>query len=349
MKVQPFRLSLTRINIEAETEKESSGGGMFMRLFQAIAAFISKYLPIWILLMSVAAYYAPQLFGGIQGLTGPALSIIFLLMGMALSTESLVFVLKHPKDAFTGVILKWTVTVGFSIYFAYVFFSNYPEIATGIIMAGTVSSGTSANLYAFIAGGEVALSITMATLDTLIAPVLTPTLVRVFAGQFIEVAFLPLFLNIIYIVLLPIFAGLFIQWKWKEKVDIVRPYTSFLSTIALLVVVLSVVSSAQATLQDNIEILPMIFLAAFFQVSVPMGLGYILAKLFKIREENCRAILFHTGICNTALSATLAMQHVSAVAAVPSVANMIVNLSLGALVANIFAFKFQIPKELKNL
>ena len=322
---------------------------MKLKLFQAIVAIISKYLPLWILLMSVIAYFAPQLFVGIRGLTGPALSIIFLLMGMALSTKSLLFVLNNPKDAFTGVLIKWTVTVGFSIFIAYAFFSSYPEIATGIIMAGTVSSGTSANLYSFIAGGEVALSITMATLDTLIAPVLTPTLVRGFAGQFIEVEFLHLFLNIIYIVLLPIFAGLFIQWKWKEKVDIIRPYTSFVSTIALLIVVLSVVSSAQATFKDNIALLPMIFFAVFFQVSVPMGLGYILAKLIRVREENCRAILFHTGICNTALSATLSMQHVSSVAAVPSVANMIINLTLGALVANLFAFKFQIQKEVENL
>ncbi len=109
------------------------------------------------------------------------------------------------------------------------------------------------------------------------------------------------------------------------------------------------VSSAQATFKDNIALLPMIFFAVFFQVSVPMGLGYILAKLIRVREENCRAILFHTGICNTALSATLSMQHVSSVAAVPSVANMIINLTLGALVANLFAFKFQIQKEVENL
>ncbi|WP_258000275.1 bile acid:sodium symporter family protein [Bacillus sp. Marseille-P3661] len=320
-----------------------------MKLFQAIVGVISKYLPLWILLMSIVAFIAPHLFRGIQGFTAPALSIIFLLMGMALSTESLVYVLKHPKDALIGVLIKWTITVGISIFIAYVFFSNVPEVATGIIMAGTVSSGTSANLYAFIAGGEVALSITMATLDTIIAPVLTPTLVQTFAGQFIEVAFLPLFLNIIYVVLLPIFAGLFIQWKWKEKVDVVRPYTSFVSTIALLVVVLSVVSSAQQSLANNLELLPILFFAVFFQVSVPMVAGYGLAKLIRLREENCRAILFHTGICNTALSATLAMQHVSSVAAVPSVVNMIINLTLGALVANLFAYKFRISNDVVNM
>ena len=71
-----------------------------------------------------------------------------------------------------------------------------------------------------------------------------------------------------------------------------------------------------------------------------MFAGYFIAKSLKISEVNSRAILFHTGICNTALAATLAMQHINSMAAVPAVANMIVNLTMGALVANIFKYKF---------
>lgn len=86
----------------------------------------------------------------------------------------------------------------------------------------------------------------------------------------------------------------------------------------------------------------MIFLAVFFQVSIPIFVDYFISKSLKVPEENARAILFHTRICNTAFAATLELEHVSSLAAVPAVANMVVNLTLGAVMANIFARKYRI-------
>lgn len=310
-----------------------------MKFIQTASQIISKYLPLWIVLLSFVAYFFPDTFIPIRSLTGFGLGMIFLLMGLSLSTEKLVSVIKNPMYALLGVLLKWTVMVGVSIGVAYIFFQDQAEIATGIILAGTVPSGTSANLYTFIAGGEAALSITMATLDTIISPILTPTLVQFFAGKLIPIAFWPLFLNIIYIVFIPLFLGLFLQWKFAKRTAFIKPYTSVLSQIALFIVVLSVISNAQSTLQSNLSSLPIIFIAVFFQVSIPMAAGYWFARLCKVPEQNARAFLFHVGICNTALAATLALEHVSSLAAVPAVVNMVINLTLGAIVANMFAGK----------
>lgn len=310
-----------------------------MRIFQWISGFISRFLPLWILVLSFMAYFFSSVFKPIQSLTGIGLGAIFFLMGLSLSMHTLMSIIKRPKYALVGVFFKWTIMVTVTIIIAYLFFSDDAELATGIILAGTVPSGTSANIYTYIAGGEVALSITMATMDTFIAPLLTPTLIQVFAGKWIPIAFLPLFLNIIYIVFIPLLIGLFLQWKWTKRVEKIKPYTAFLSQLALFIVVLSVISSAQASLEENLSALPLIFLAVFFQVTIPMIAGYFLSKWLKTPEQNSRAILFHTGICNTALAATLAMEHVSSLAAVPAVANMIVNLTVGAIVANLFASK----------
>lgn len=310
-----------------------------MKVISIASQIISKYLPIWILLLSFVAYFFPAIFTPIRSLTGVGLGMIFLLMGLSLSTEKLVSVIKNPKHALLGVLLKWTIMVSVTVGVAYIFFNDNAELATGVILAGTVPSGTSANIYTFIAGGEAALSITMATMDTIISPILTPALVQVFAGKLIPIAFWPLFLNIIYIVFFPLFIGLILQWKFTKRIEAVKPYTAVLSQIALFIVVLSVISTAQSSLQANLSSLPIIFIAVFFQVSVPMFVGYWIAKWWKVPEQNARAILFHTGICNTALAATLAMEHVSSLAAVPAVANMVVNLTIGAIVANYFASK----------
>lgn len=319
-------------------------GGLWMKWIQAVTTLISRFLPVWIVLLSLIAYSFPDAFISIRGLTGVGLGTIFLLMGLSLSTEKLLTVIKNPKHALLGVLLKWTIMVAVTVSVAYLFFRDNAELATGVILAGTVPSGTSANIYTFIAGGEAALSITMATLDTFISPLLTPTLVQVFSGKLIPIAFWPLFINIIYIVFIPLLTGLLLQWKWAKRIEVVKPYMSVLSQLALFIVVLSVISNAQSSLQDNLSALPLIFLAVFFQVSIPMAAGYFIAKWLKVPEENARAILFHTGICNTALAATLAMEHVSSLAAVPAVANMVVNLTLGAIVANLFANKYKMTR-----
>lgn len=308
-----------------------------MKIIQSLISFVTRFLPILIVLFSIIAYVWPHHFTSIQGLTGFCLGLIFFLMGITLSTEQIMSVIKNPKYAFIGFLLKWTITVGFSLVIAYLFFKNNPELAAGVILAGIVPSGTSANLYTFIAGGEAALSITMATLDTIIAPVITPLIAELSIGKVIEINTLGLFINIILIVFVPLFLGLFVQWKFPKQVAHVKPYTSIVSQIALLTVVLSVVSKAQATLQENLQYLPLIFIAVTLQVIVPMFIGYLIASIMRIDYKYVIAISFHTGICNTALSATLASEHISAIAAVPAVANMIVNLTIGAIVARMFS------------
>ncbi|MER2262237.1 MAG: bile acid:sodium symporter family protein [Psychrobacillus sp.] len=310
-----------------------------MQTTSVVSNLISRYLPFWIVLLAIIAYIFPYLFVSIREFTGFGLGIIFLLMGMSLTLERLFEVIKNPKSLLVGVLLKWIVMVTVTIFLAFIFFSDQPEIATGIILAGTVPSGTSANVYTFIAGGEAALSITMATVDTIISPILTPALIQIFAGRLINISFLPLFLNIMYIVFLPLFLGLLLQWKFTKVVIKVRPYTTILSQLALFLIVLAVVSSAASSLETNIVYLPLILLAVFLQVSIPMAIGFFIARALKIKEVNAISILFHTGICNTALAATLAMEHVSSLAAVPAVTNMVVNLTLGAIIANFFSRK----------
>lgn len=307
-----------------------------MRLLPVIATFITRYLPLWIIGLSIIAYVLPSIFRPIQGLTEVSLGAIFLFMGMSLSTEQIISVIKKPRYALVGILLKWTIMVSVTIAIAYLFFSDNSELAAGIILAGTVPSGTSANIYTFIGGGEVALSITMATLDTIISPFLTPALVQVSVGKFVPVDGIAIFINIIWVVFIPLFIGLFLQWKLPKKIGRVRPYTSFLSQLALFVVVLAVISKAQPALLANLNLLPLIFLAVILQVSIPMFLGFYISKRLKIPKENIVAITFHTGICNTALASTLAVEHFSSLATVPAVANMIVNLTIGAIVAKVF-------------
>jgi len=304
-----------------------------------LKSVLAKYLPLWIILIALSAYLQPTLYTLIQGWAGFGLGLIFFLMGLQLAVHQLVKTIRNPKTVFIGIALKWVIMVAVSVILAKIFFQERPDIAMGIILSGTVPSGTSANLYALIAGGDVALSITMATVDTLISPVLTPLLTDYFAGQLIPVDVMALFKSIVLIVFLPLFSGIFLQWRWGKKVDRIKPFTPIISQVTLLLIVASVVSSAQTSLVEHLELLPKIAGVVFLQVSIPMGLGYFVAKLVGVPEAGARSILFQVGICNTALAATLAMEHIGELAAIPAVINMIINLSLGAFISNYFSQK----------
>lgn len=301
-----------------------------LRFFQAA---VTKLLPLWIVCCALLAYHFPGHFLFLKNWTAPALAFILFNMGLTLSQESLRRVIRQPKNALLGVAGKWTISLGISIGLAFLLFRDQPDLLAGTILAGAVPSGTSANLYTFMAGGTLALSIMMSAVDTLVGPVLTPLIMKATVGSVVPVAFLPLFLQMVYVVLLPILAGLAIQWKWESRLAPVKKVIPLLSAAALIVVDLAVVSGAQTMLQENLVLLPWLFLCVFLQITVPMVLGYCFGAGFRMPEADRRSVVYEFGICNTALAALLAMEHISPIAAVPAVANMITNTSLGAFIA----------------
>lgn len=229
------------------------------------------------------------------------------------------------------------MTVAISVGLGFYFLSDSMDLLTGFILSGSVPSATAASLYTFIANGTVLLSVTMSVVDTLISPMITPLLLELAVGHLIPIEFLPMIIRMLLIVALPIAVGLFVQAKVSQWVEKVRPSIRFLSSVALILIVLSVVSGSQQHLKENIGVLPLLAFLTVLQILIPMFAAYGMAKGMKIHEQDARAILYEAGLCNTALAAILAIENISYLAAVPAVINTVLNLSLGALIAAILA------------
>ena len=302
-------------------------------MLQFLQVFLTKFLALWIIVGAFTAYHFSEHLLFLKNWTSPALAFILFCMGLTMSRDKLKQVLAKPRNALLGVAGKWTVTLGVAILLAVLFFYDYPDLQAGIILASSVPSGTSANLYTFMAEGNLALSIMMSAIDTLIGPFLTPLIMKTTVGSVVPVAFFPVFWQLVLVVLAPITLGLFFQWKWEQKLTNIRSVIPIFSAAALILVDLAVVSSAKNTLQENLHILPLLFFCVFLQITIPMVLGYIFGAALGMEEADRRSIVYEFGICNTALAALLAMDHVSPIAAVPAVVNMILNTSVGALVA----------------
>jgi BASS family bile acid:Na+ symporter len=137
----------------------------------------------------------------------PLLQIIMFGMGSQMSFRDFAGVIRMPKGVLIGLLCQFTIMpiVGFTIATTFGF---PPEIAAGIILVGSSPSGLASNVMSFIAKANLALSVTLTAVATMLAPLITPSLMKLLAGQFVPVDFWSMMLSIINMVILPIVGGL---------------------------------------------------------------------------------------------------------------------------------------------
>ncbi len=257
------------------------------------------------------------------------------MMGVTMDLGQLKHFLKKPALPLIGIAGKWTVLFGMSFLLAKFFFAHNAQLAGGVILTGAVPSGTSANLFSLIGGGNVALSVTMSALDTLAGPALTPVLAHWAIGPFVQFSLWPFVWQMIRVVFIPLITGGLFQLFGRRLSKGLKKVTPALSALALYIVVLGVVSKASSAFLVNKQILIPLILEVVLQVSIPMLAGYWYAKLWRMDEASCRSVLFEVGIPNAALAAVLAAANIGALAGLVAVLNMIGNLTFGAVAASL--------------
>jgi len=167
----------------------------------------------------------------------PLIQIIMFGMGTTLCLADFGRIFKMPWPVLIGMILQFSVMplVGFTLAKTFGFEA---EIAAGIVLIGSCPGGVASNLMTFLAGGNVALSVTMTSCSTLISPIMTPFLMKVLAGKMVPVNFLSMMFSIINMIIVPIIAGLFANYILYSKNKILH------NSIILIVIVLVTISGA---------------------------------------------------------------------------------------------------------
>lgn len=176
---------------------------------------------LWIFTAVTASMFYPHLFISIgtfqlKMLIIPLLQIIMFGMGSQMSFKDFTGVIKMPKGVFVGVASHYLIMplVGFVIAGI---FSFPPEIAAGIILIGCVPSGLASNVMSFLAKANLALAVTVGAISTLLSPFITPLLMKWLGGQYIEVSFWSMMLDILNMIILPIVAGFIFNLFSKGK------------------------------------------------------------------------------------------------------------------------------------
>jgi BASS family bile acid:Na+ symporter len=272
----------------------------------------------------------------LSSLIVPLLQIIMFGMGTAISAKDFVGIVKAPKAVFIGLACQFTVMpfVGAGLALA---FDLEPEVAAGIVLIGAAPSGLASNVMAYIGKANLALSVTLTTVATLLAPLVTPFYMELLAGQLIPIDAWGMMWDIIRITILPIIAGLIFNHFLHGKtawLDTLMPKVS-MGGIAVILMIMT------AGGRDNLlEIGLLLILISLMHNVTGYVVGYWSCRMLGLDEKSCRTISFEVGLQNAGLATGLAqeMGKMATVGLVPTVFGSLMNIT-GATLATFWRDK----------
>lgn len=261
----------------------------------------------------------------------PLIQLIMFGMGTSMSIADFVGVAKMPKGVLVGLLCQFTIMPVIGFFLAGL--SSFPpEIAAGLILIGCSPSGMASNVMAYLAKANLALSITITAVTTLCAPFVTPLLMGLLAGAFIEINILDMMWDIVKMVIIPIGVGLLFnrllsgRAKW---LDDAMPLVSMFG-IALIIVIITA-----AGRDSLLEIGALLIMLVLVHNLAGYTLGYWAARIFRMNERDCRTIAIEVGMQNGGLASGIAkeMGKIATVGLAPAVFGPLMNIT-GSILAS---------------
>ena len=174
-----------------------------IHFLQTLSRWLATHASLFIIAIAILTFFVPTLFCWVHGTTQTViLGIIMLTMGLTLTTDDLRILLRRPLDILMGTCAQFFIMPCVA-YIQVKVFHLEPALALGILLVGCCPGGVSSNIMSFLCKGDVAFSVGMTCASTLLAPVMTPLLMQLTAGEIIEIDAIGMFLNILIVEITP--------------------------------------------------------------------------------------------------------------------------------------------------
>ena len=301
-----------------------------------LCKFISNYMGVLVLLSALLALAFPDALGHLKpALINPLLGVIMFGMGLTLRPEDFRVVFSRPRDVLIGCVAQFTVMPLLAFVLTKIFALS-EALTVGVILVGCCPGGTASNVITYLSKGDLALSVGMTATSTLLAPVLTPLLVWLLAGETVDVNVVGMLLSILWVVILPIALGLVVKRLLPKATERATAYLPALSSLAIcLIVIIVIAANAHKLLSGGMVIVLVVVLHNVLGLCV----GYLIGALLKLSPAKRRAISVEVGMQNSGLASSLATLHFAAypMATIPGAVFSVWHNISGAIVARIYA------------
>ncbi|TDB68168.1 bile acid:sodium symporter family protein [Arundinibacter roseus] len=292
-----------------------------------------------IILAATLAMFFPEPFTRIGGfelknLIVPLLMIIMFGMGTTMGLKDFEGIVKAPRSVFIGLFCQFTImpVVGYTLAMSFDF---PPEVAAGVILVGSSPSGLASNVMSYIAKANVALSLTITAVATLLAPLITPALMKWLAGTFVEVDFIKMMIDILKMIILPIGLGLIVNYIFRKQTVWLNRYMPLVSMVGIALIICIITAAGRESL---LTIGLALVACTLIHNLLGYTFGYGLARMFRLPEQDCRTIALEVGLQNGGLASGLALQmgKVATVGLAPALFGPIMNIT-GSLLASFWS------------
>ena len=334
-------------------------------MLKTISSIFTSYTSLFIILTAVVAYFFPDLFGWVQQgqRASVILGLIMLTMGLTLSLEDFRIMFSRPMDIFIGAVAQYTIMPLLAWSLSRMFHLD-PFMSVGLILVGCCPGGVSSNIMSFLCRGDVAYSVGMTTASTLLSPFVTPLLVLRLAGAEINVDAMGMFLNILYVTLLPVSLGVLVNFllsrteslkRWNT--EILRPMLPVWSVLCLACIVGGVIFTVRPQLMEQGWRLIALTLAVVTCHNFSgYLLGYGVACLYRFPTSKKRTLSIEVGMQNAGMAtvlsrnffanpAVIALNPMAALAVVPCAVSCAYHSISGTLVATYFLWRDSLKKK----
>ena len=294
-----------------------------------LCELIGKYFGLVIILFFIGGMTCPPAFTWVLGklagfsLLSMMLGIIMFGMGTTMELKDFKLILQRPRDVLLGAVAQYAI-MPFLAYALSRAFNLDPALTVGVVLVGTCPGGTASNVITFISKGDLALSVTMTTVSTLLSPIMTPLLTYMIIGQRIDFSPIAMFWSIVQIVIIPIGFGVALRHCFPDWCEKAKAYLPALSCLCISLLIAGLAgASRDAILASSATIMAVVVLhnllgsALGFAIGNLLGsaLGFAIGRISGMSWKKCVALSIEVGMQNSGLAAGLAKTHFPALAA----------------------------------
>ena len=299
----------------------------FLRIF-------NHYIALWVALLGVLAYLVPSSFNYFK----PFINIFFGLamfgIGLVIREEDYKNIARAPGVVIFGTICQFTIMPLLALFTSWVF-NLSPAWRVGLILTGSAPGAMTSNIISYLSKGDVAYSVSLTALSTLLCPVLTPLLTLLLAGTRVPIAFWPMFFTIIWVVLIPLVAGFLIRKIFTQQVEKLGEIPSTLSVLAIFVITSYVIAANR----DNLGLATILLMCTVaFHNALGMLLGFFAGYIAKLSFIRRKTLSIEIGMQNAGLGVVLALTHFGKEVAVPAAIFTVWCIFTASLLVYVWAF-----------
>ncbi len=276
--------------------------------------FYNRNLSIWVVLFAIVAFFFPNPFLLVKSSINIFFAITMFGIGLVITETDYRNIIKNPKIVLFGNLCQFTIMPILALITSTIF--NLPrEVTVGLILTGSAPGAMTSNVISYLSEGDVAFSVSMTALATLICPVLTPLLTLLLAGKMVPVPFWQMFFTILYTVVVPLLAGFLVRRTFPKLIVKIGDIPPAISVTAIIIICAYVVA---ANNEDIGKATALVLLAVIAHNLMGMLLGFLAGGIAKFTFRRKKTLSIEIGMQNAGLGVILALQHFSKEVAIPA-------------------------------